>query len=124
MPCKTATDNKVRPQGDNVFSDSDFKSAIESAKAQLRAVEDALNKLATPEINCRSIKLHDLSHDKIEELLEEVPTGYAKKDKETYFVYVIQVSGSNGATISDLKSAFEQARKTENDYSRVNRGPR
>jgi len=103
-----------------VFSDTDFKKAIESAKTQLRAVETALSMLASPEITCHSIHLRDLTHDTIEELLEEVPTGYTKKDKETDFVYVIQVNGGNRKAIDNLRTALEQARKTANDYSRVN----
>ena len=103
-----------------MFSDTDFNSTIESAKAQLRATAEALSNLATPEIKFRSIKLTDLSNERIEELLKDIPTGYAKKDKETDFVYIIQASGPNGSKIFALKSTLEKSRKTANDYSRVN----
>ena len=105
-----------------MFAHADFTSAISNATAQLREAEAALNKLACPNIVELTIRLRDLSQDKIEEILEEVPTGYAKKDKEADFVYVIQVPDGDAETISQLRILLEGARRAANDYSRLNPG--
>ena len=102
-----------------MFSNDDFNSAIVSAKDQLRAVEAALNDLSCPEIHTLTVNLRELSHERIEELLEDVPTGYAKKDKATDFVYIIQVSDQDAAKTAQLKALLEESRKAGNDYSRV-----
>ena len=74
-----------------VFTQRDFMKALASAQAQLQSVTRALAEVRCPSIVDLSVNLRDLSLERIEELLDAVPSGYRKEDKGSDYVYVLRV---------------------------------
>jgi len=103
-----------------MFDHHAFAHAITNAADQLRSAEAALSALGCPEINQLSINLADLSGENIEELLENIPTGFAKKDKKTDFIYIIAFSPLHESDLNGMRDLLEDARRTDNDLPRIN----
>jgi hypothetical protein len=70
-----------------VFRSEEFTNAISSAAAQLQVVVQALKRLTCPPIRELTINLSELSQERINELLQDVPSGHAKDDKDADFIW-------------------------------------
>lgn len=104
-----------------MFTSAEFSDAIKSARAQLEQVQSALAGIACPQVETLQIHLQKLSHESIGELLEEVPSGYRKTDRDTDYVYVIRLREPTEELLESLWSQLDAARKLADDYCRVNR---
>jgi hypothetical protein len=104
-----------------LFEKHHFGNALKSAAQQLKAVQTSLDGAACPSINHFSISLSDMTAEGIKEAIDAVPSGYGKADKESDFVYVIQMECTLQNTSAVLVSKIEQARHAADDYCRVNR---
>lgn len=110
----------VGPQENHLFAPTDFSSAIASATTQLQAAQVALQGISCPPIDSLRINLRDLCEERIGEAIDVIPTGYSKADKGVDYIYVIQASEQPGDLLATLKRQLTEARKTANDYSRLN----
>ena len=80
-----------------MFTAEDFTTALASAREQLQLVAQALREVQCPPIVPVSVNLCELTVERIEELLDPVPSGYRKEDKGSDYVYVLRVaSQQNG----------------------------
>lgn len=104
-----------------MFTSTEFSTAINSASEQLERARQMLGAIACPGIEMLEINLQDLTQDSIGELLDQVPSGYRKVDREIDYVYVIRLQSEKQALVSDLGVQLEAARKLANDYCRVNK---
>ena len=106
-----------------LFAGTDFAKAIASAVEQLQAAQRALLSAACPNIDdALRINLRDLSAERINEVLRAVPAGHCKAEKGVDYIYVIEVSEQQAQLVATLRSRLIEARKTANDYPRVNGG--
>ena len=103
-----------------MFTPTDFSKAIASAMSQLQTVQQALQGITCPEIASLTINLRDLSEERIGERLDAVPTGYGKSEKGSDYVYVIQVQDEQAGRVTTLNAQLDEARKSADDYCRVN----
>lgn len=103
-----------------MFEESGFNSAIISAAEQLRTVQTALTELKCPDIHSLTVNLSMLTHEVIEETLDEVPSGHARMDKDADFIYVIQVSQNRIDTVAEMRALLDEARRIGGDYARIN----
>lgn len=103
-----------------MFAPEDFLKALASAREQLRSVMQALGEVQCPPITHLSVNLRDLSLERIEELLEAVPSGYRKEDKGSDYVYVFRIDSHKNGLPQQLVTQIEEARKLADDYCRVN----
>jgi hypothetical protein len=103
-----------------LFTPIDFSKAIASAISQLHTVQQALQGIACPQIESLTINLRDLSEERVREKLDDVPTGYGKSEKGSDYIYVIQIQGEQPGLVTALSAQLDEARKTSNDYSRLN----
>jgi len=104
-----------------MFSVAEFTDAIASATDQLRLVQQELGAITCPAIATLTINLQHLTLESIGELLDDVPSGYRKTDKETDYVYVIRLPADKRHIVNSLWEQLEDARKLANDYCRINR---
>jgi hypothetical protein len=104
-----------------MFTAEKFAVSIASATAQLQLVQQALTAITCPTVQTLHINLNELSLESIGELLEEVPSGYRKVDRDTDYVYVIQLREPTPQLVSALWDQLDAARKLADDYCRVNR---
>jgi hypothetical protein len=112
--------SNVRPKENLLFTAKEFKSALESAMQQLQAVQKALEVVACPDVECLTVKLQDLTLERIEELIDEVPSGFRKADKGTDYVYVIRVPENCQNQVPTLVVQLAEARNLADDYCRIN----
>jgi len=80
-----------------------------------------LGAIACPGIETVEINLKDLTQDSIGELLDQVPSGYRKIDREIDYVYVIRLQPEKQSLVPTLWAQLEAARTLANDYCRVNK---
>jgi len=80
-----------------------------------------LTAIACPPVETLRINLNELTHESIGELLEDVPSGYRKSDRETDFVYVIRLCVPSQDDVARLWNQLDAARTLADDYCRVNR---
>ena len=104
-----------------MFTPTDFNKALESAKQQLQFVERELSAITCPPVATLTINLRELTSEHIGELLDDVPSGYRKEDKANDYVYVLRIAAEQEKLSTTLWGQLEQARKTADDYCRVNR---
>ena len=64
-----------------MLTTDEFSAAIAGATTQLQLVQRALTTIACPPVETLRINLSALSPESIGELLEDVPTGYRKSDR-------------------------------------------
>ncbi|MBB4820916.1 hypothetical protein HNP29_004311 [Pseudomonas alcaligenes] len=105
-----------------MLTEAQFRQSIEGATEEIQRVSRALESVICPPIKAIRVRLQDLSTEGIEKLIEHVPTGYARADKEKDFIYVIELAGSVGDDMEELRAMFEAVRPCANDYSRLNPG--
>ena len=79
-----------------------------------------LEGITCPSIESLSINLRDLSEERIDEILGVVPTGYAETEKGVDYIYVIQVPDQQTKLVATLTTQLTRARRTANDYPRLN----
>lgn len=104
-----------------MFTPIEFSTAIASASEQLERSRQMLDAIACPQIEELEINLRDLSQDSIGELLDQVPSGYRKTDKDIDYVYVIRLQQEQHFLIPTLWMQLEAARALADDYCRVNK---
>jgi len=104
-----------------MFEKCNFSDALRSAGQQLEEVQNSLNDVKCPAIDHFSIPLGDMTVEKINEAIDAVPSGYRKADKESDYVYVIQMESKVKDASAVLISRIEHARHTAEDYCRVNK---
>jgi len=104
-----------------MFTADEFSAAIASATDQLQVVQQALSRIACPPVASLHINLGKLTHESIGELLEDVPSGYRKSDRETDYVYVIRLRQPSQPLVAALWDQLDAARALADDYCRVNR---
>lgn len=103
-----------------MFEESEFNSAVISAAEQLRKVQAALKDLRCPEIRSLIVNLSMLTHEVIEETLDDVPSGHARVDKDADFIYIIRVPQNRIDAVAELRELLGEARKIGGDYARIN----
>lgn len=104
-----------------MFTTKEFAAAIASATDQLQAVQQVLAAITCPVVKTLRVNLKELSLESIGELLEEVPSGYRKIDRDKDYVYVIRQCEPKQLSIETLWDQLDAARKLADDYCRVNR---
>lgn len=103
-----------------MFTASEFESALESAAQQLQSVQQTLKSISCPEVICLTINLRDLALEPIEELIDDVPSGYRKADKGNDYIYVIRVPTGHEHQVAGLCAQLKEARRSADDYCRIN----
>jgi hypothetical protein len=58
----------------------------------------------------------DLSEERIDELLKEIPTGHTASDKDADFLYVIRIESGNLANSLDLRNKLKTAKDGNKEY--------
>lgn len=104
-----------------MFTPTEFSTAIASASDQLERARQMLGAIDCPGIKTLEINLKDLTQDSIGELLDQVPSGYRKIDRETDYVYVIRLQLEKQSLVPTLWAQLEAARTLAKDYCRVNK---
>jgi hypothetical protein len=104
-----------------MFTPQEFTAAITSASEQLQLVREALEAITCPRVDTLRIDLRDLSQEAIGELLEDVPSGYRKADRDNDYVYVLRLSNNDQEMVTTLWDQLDAARTLADDYCRVNR---
>lgn len=103
-----------------MFTENEFEEALTAVREQLLEVIDTIGKIRCPRIETLSVDLRDLTEERIEELLDSVPSGYRKEDKDTDYVYVLRIESSSDGFQQRLVNQLQEARNQANDYCRVN----
>ena len=104
-----------------MFNESDFIAAQSSAETQLQEAQAAVARLALPSTERVVINLQDdLNPERLDELLKKFPAGYAKRYDHSDFIYVIQLEDHNQQQLNELSTGLREARKSADDYARVN----
>lgn len=104
-----------------MYTSTEFSTAITSASDQLEMARQMLGTIVCPQIQALEINLRDLTQDSIGELLDQVPSGYRKIDREIDYVYVIRLQPDKQALVPVLWAQLEAARTLADDYCRVNK---
>lgn len=103
-----------------LFTAQEFNKALDSATQQLQLVQQGLKTISCPEVECLKINLLEITLERIEELIDDIPSGYRKTDKGNDYVYVIRASANMQDQVARLGAQLEDARKSADDYCRVN----
>lgn len=103
-----------------MFTEDEFNEALAAAREQLLKVIDAIGKVPCPRIETFSVDLSDITAERIEELLDSVPSGYRKEDKDSDYVYVLRIESPSDGLQQRLINQIQEARNQANDYCRVN----
>lgn len=104
-----------------MFTATDFGTAIHSAMRQLQTVQSSMSEITCPPIVNLTVNMQELTLERIEELIDDVPSGYHKDDKGNDYVYVVRVKSGPNDLIATLGLQLEEARKNADDYCRVNK---
>jgi len=104
-----------------MFTSTEFSTAITSASEQLDRARQMLGAIGCPQIRALEINLRHLTQDSIGELLDQVPSGYRKMDREIDYVYVIRLPQETQTLVPSLWAQLEAARTLADDYCRVNK---
>ena len=103
-----------------MFGRSDFANSIWNAKAQWEVVAKTLGEVQFPPITTLRIRFDALSSESLKELLKSVPSGYAKADSDTDYIYVIQISDGATGMVGELQTQLQKEKKNGTDYPRIN----
>lgn len=103
-----------------MFTEDEFDGAITAAREQLLKVIDTIGKVPCPQIETLSVDLRDITEERIEELLDSVPSGYRKEDEDKDYVYVLRIEYPSEGLQRQLVDQLQKARHQANDYCRVN----
>ena len=106
-----------------MFGRSDFANSIWNAKAQWEVVAKTLGEVQCPPITTLRIRFDALSSESLKELLKSVPSGYAKADSHTDYIYVIQISDGATGLVGELQTQLQKEKRNGTDYPRTNAAP-